>query len=101
VQVTTFKNNMANQRSGTRDWLLWFSFLGEGIIEIDRMCVLPEEVCLHQKMGLGALRLPGKNKKDSVYEDASSCETAVSKLRWKCTTKNDAHGVIWNLGGIL
>jgi hypothetical protein len=23
------------------------------------------------------------------------------KLRWKCTTKNDAHGVIWNLGGIL
>jgi hypothetical protein len=33
VQVTTFKNKMANQRSGTRDWLPWFSFLGEGIIE--------------------------------------------------------------------
>jgi hypothetical protein len=24
---------MANQRSGTRDWLPWFSFLGEGMIE--------------------------------------------------------------------
>jgi hypothetical protein len=24
---------MANQRFGTRDWLPWFSFLGEGIIE--------------------------------------------------------------------
>jgi hypothetical protein len=33
VQVTTFKNNMANQRSGTRDWLPWFSFLSDGIIE--------------------------------------------------------------------
>jgi hypothetical protein len=33
VQVTTFKKKMANQRSGTRDWLPWFSFLGEGIIE--------------------------------------------------------------------
>jgi hypothetical protein len=52
-------------------------------------------------MGLGALLLPSKNTNDSLYEDASSCEIAVSKLRWKCTTKNDAHGVIWNLGGIL
>jgi hypothetical protein len=24
---------MANQRSGTRDWLPWFSFLGDEIIE--------------------------------------------------------------------
>jgi hypothetical protein len=52
-------------------------------------------------MGLRALWLHGKNRKDSVYEDANSCEIAVSKLRWKCTTKNDAHGVIWNLSGIL
>jgi hypothetical protein len=65
------------------------------------VCVLPEEVCLRQKTGLGTLRLPGKNTKDSMYEDANSCETAVSKLRWKCTTKNDAHEVIWNLGSIF
>jgi hypothetical protein len=42
-----------------------------------------------------------QNTKDSVYEDANSCETVISKLRWKCTTKNDVHGVIWNLGSIL
>jgi hypothetical protein len=51
------------------------------------VCVLPEEVCLRQKTGLGALRLHDKNRKDSVCEDANSYETAVSKLRWKCTTR--------------
>jgi hypothetical protein len=42
------------------------------------MCVLPKEVCLRQKTGRRALRLHGKNTKDSVYEDVSSCETVVS-----------------------
>jgi hypothetical protein len=33
LHVTIFFFKMANQRSGTTDWLPWFSFLGEGIIE--------------------------------------------------------------------
>jgi hypothetical protein len=49
---------MANQRSGTRDWLPWFSFLGEGIIE----CVFCQKKYVYVKKwalehyGLGALR---------------------------------------------
>jgi hypothetical protein len=91
VQVTTFKNNMANQRSGTRDWLPWFSFLGDGIIE----CVFCQKKYVYvKKRALEHYSYMAKT------ERIVCTRMPIAVRPPRMTTKNDAHGIIWNLGGI-